>query len=137
MGPCKTGAEFAGRQPDTVNPSKRRLVAFVAGTLMGNTGARMIYDHSSSTTTNYSGEVSSDRVFLLDLEKRCRIIGQGNPALLSLAYGPSTITLRVSTDAMTFEGKDTETNTSFSGSVSGTLVLITDGEVGKDFIFSF
>jgi len=111
------------------------MIAFVAGKLMGNQDARRVFDVALGASTDFSGNISPGGVFLLDLRTKQRVVGHGTPDSLSLAYGTNPVTLSFRETDKTFEGYDTESNVSFSGSVLGRSVTLFDEDERKHFVF--
>jgi hypothetical protein len=112
---------------------KRRFIAFLAGKLMGNRNALSVFDHAVSEQTGFTGTVSTSGIFMLDLEKKCRIVGQGTSDHLVLSYGDERINMALSEKDKTFTGYDVASAMQFYGIVSGREVTLFDDEEEKDF----
>ena len=102
--------------------SSRACIAYIAGRVISGARSSQIQDHERSRHILIAGAVSADHVELYDYARGCQITG---PLTHIHDHGTGAqICLRIY--GSTFSGSDEITGRSFSGNVSGDLVVVFD-----------
>lgn len=106
----------------------RRIVAFIAGKLIGDSEAWSIYDCEQVRTCRFSGTVSPGQILIYDPEAHCRISGYGEEGCYSIYHHGNRQYIEFKINGSSFEGYDYDSKTHFFGSVESGSVAILDGQ---------
>ena len=102
--------------------SSRACIAYIAGRMISGSGSSQIQDHERSRDILIAGKVSAEELELYDYARGCQVTGN-----LTRIHDHGTgaqICLRIY--GSVFSGNDEVSGRSFSGNVSGDLVVVFD-----------
>jgi len=114
-----------------VNIHKRRIVAFVIGKLIGGKEISKVFDKTTSSYNEITGEVSITRINVYDTEKNEIVTGSGDEKGISLYDFATAKFIDLKIYGETFDGFDYESKKVFYGDMKENTVSFFDFQDSK------
>lgn len=114
-----------------MNIHKRRIVAFVIGKLIGGKEISKVFDKTTSSYNEITGEVSITRINVYDTEKNEIVTGSGDEKGISLYDFATAKFIDLKIYGETFDGFDYESKKVFYGDMKENTVSFFDFQDSK------
>jgi hypothetical protein len=118
-----------------MNDRIRRIVSFVAGSIVSGRHLETIIELDTGTTSQFQGEVFSDRVELIDMEEATEIAGRLSQKALFLSDSLTGTDIKLTIDENRFYGWDLTSDTPFYGKVRDNDIVLRHPGVEERFIY--
>lgn len=110
-----------------MNIYRRRVVAFIASSLLTKKRASAVYDIEAAHQTTLTGEVSPALISVYDPDRQDYVLGHRKPSqLVSLTDLASQHGIDLLVDNGQFQGIDHETGKGFKGAIADRTVTFFD-----------
>jgi hypothetical protein len=101
-----------------------RAMALIAYRLASGSDATVVQDQADEQKYRFTGEVGASSLNLTDLSESARINGKGAAGVWNLFHTGSRSRLQFELSGSEFKGHDDSSGTRFTGSVSGSTVVV-------------
>jgi DNA relaxase NicK len=117
-----------------VNDHTKRVVAYIAGRIIGNNDVTTVYDEHHAKYFSFAGDVEPS-LAIYDYEQKCFINGSKNQNVISLYHFGNKNNINLELTGSDFVGYDYDSGQRFCGNVNENLVTIYDYENSHNYSY--